>query len=316
MSGRVLSFEPPASRSGSFLALELLPGRVQGALIDPTGRFRARRELTFDPSAPRAEILAEVDRVATGLARGSALGGCVISAGGVLDTARGTMVQVVDMPSLEGCAIAEHLRALVHAPTVLEHRARLQVQGDHYFGPGQGEETFASVATGDTLGVGILYQGMILAPDGGRSGAHMTVASGQITCSCGKRGCWRTIATTAWLREQAEGLGVLEHDLAAWERRATWDPRAAVVVADYARNIAVGLANIQQLCMPGLFILHGEAACASDGFRATVLATLQDLSRTGGETEPRLATTSLGEDDSTLLGGVALLLHRGLPSIP
>lgn len=156
---------------------------------------------------------------------------------------------------------------------------------------------------------------MILAPDGGRSGAHMTVASGQIACSCGKRGCWRTIATTAWLREQAETLGFPEHDLPAWERRAAQDPRAAAVVTEYARNIAVGLANIQQLCMPGLFILHGEAAQASDGFRDTILDTLRDLSCTGGEIEPRLVTTSLVEDDATLLGGVALLLHRGLPSI-
>lgn len=315
MSGRVLSFEPPASREGSFLALELLPGRVQGALIDPGGRFRARRELRFDAGAPRAEILAEVDRVAAGLARGSRLGGCVLSAGGVLDTGGGRMVQVADMPSLEGCAIAEHVRELVGAPTLLEHRARLQVQGDRYFGAGQGEETFASVSTGDTLGVGILYQGTILAPDGGRSGAHMTVAGGGISCSCGKYGCWRTIATTAWLRSRAEQLDRDERDLTGLERAAREDPRAAALVAEYAQNIAVGLANIQQLCMPGLFILHGEAAQASDGFRATIQETLRDLSRTGGETEPRLVTTSLGADDSTLLGGVALLLHRGLPSI-
>jgi len=315
MTGRVLSFAPPASRDGSYLALELLPGRVQGALIDPGGRFRARRERRFDPAASRREILAEVDRVATGLARTSSLGGCVVSAGGVLDTAGGRMVQVVDMPSLEGCAIVEHLRALVDAPTLLEHRARLQVQGDHYFGAGQGEETFASVATGDTLGVGILYQGRILAPDGGRSGAHMTVAGGERDCSCGKQGCWRTIATTAWLRERAGALDLPAQDLADWERCAAEDPRAAVVVAEYARNIAVGLANIQQLCMPGLFILHGEAAQASEGFRERILETLQDLSRTGSETEPRLVTTALVEDDSTLLGGVALLLHRGLPSI-
>ncbi|MBP2381314.1 ROK family protein [Brachybacterium sacelli] len=314
MSGRVLSFEPPASREGSFLALELLPGRVHGALIDPSGRFRARRELTFDPSGSREEIMAGLDRVATGLARSSRLGGCVLSAGGVLDTARGRMVQVVDMPALEGCAVADHLSALVDAPALLEHRARLQVHGDHYFGAGQGEETFASVATGGTLGVGILYQGMILAPDGGRSGAHMTVASRQLECSCGKYGCWRTIATTAWLRQQGRELGMIENDLASWERRAVEDPRAAAVVGEYAENLALGLANIQQLCMPGLFILHGEAARASAGFRERILATLRDLSRTGGETEPRLATTTIVGDDATLLGGVALLLQRGVPS--
>lgn len=314
MSGRILAFEPPASRHGSFLALELLPGRVHGALIDPSGWLRSRRATTFDPSASRHEIVARIDRVTTELARGAVLGGCVLSAGGVLDTAAGRMVEVVDMPVLEGFAIADHLREVTGAPTLLEHRARLQVHGDHYFGAGQGEETFASVSTGDTLGVGILYQGTILAPDGGRSGAHMTVANGQGGCSCGKRGCWRTIATTAWLRERADALGLPDHDLAAWERRAAQEPRAAKVVAEYAENIAVGLANIQQLCMPGLFILHGEAAHASVGFRDRIVSTMRELSRTGGESVPRLATNTVNEDESTLLGGVALLLHRGFTS--
>ncbi|WP_152354251.1 ROK family protein [Brachybacterium subflavum] len=316
MTARVLPFEPPASREGAFLALELLPGRVQGALIDATGRFRTRRELAFDPSAGREQILAHVDRVALGLARGSALSGCVISAGGVLDTAGGRMLQVVDMPSLEGCEIGSRLRELVGAPTLLEHRARLQVHGDHYFGAGQGEETFASVATGSTLGVGILYRGTILAPDGGRSGAHMTVARGQLTCSCGKQGCWRTIATTAWLEACGEELGIPATGLADWEQCAAEDPRAAAVVGEYADNIAVGLANIQQLCTPGLFVLHGEAAQASEGFRARILATLRDLSRTGGETQPRLRTNVTPEDDATLLGGVAYLLHRGIVPAP
>jgi len=314
MSGRVLAFEPPASRHGSFLALELLPGRVHGALIDPSGWFRSRRAVSFDPTAARHEIVGTIDRVTGELARGAVLGGCVLSAGGVLDTATGRMVEVVDMPVLEGFAISDHLREVTGAPTLLEHRARLQVHGDHYFGAGQGEETFASVSTGDTLGVGILYQGTILAPDGGRSGAHMTVANGQGSCSCGKSGCWRTIATTAWLRERAEELGMPERNLADWERRAAYDPRAAAAVAEYAENIAVGLANIQQLCMPGLFILHGEAARATAGFRERIVATMRELSRTGGESMPRLATNTVDEDESTLLGGVALLLHRGFPT--
>src|SRR5699024_7616812 len=181
-----------------------------------------------------------------------------------------------------------------------------------YFGAGQGEETFASVATGDTLGVGILYQGAILAPDGGRSGAHMTVAKGQDRCSCGKRGCWRTIATTAWLRERARELGRAEPDLAAWEAAGARDPQARGVVSEYAANIAMGLANIQQLCMPGLFVLHGEAARASQGFRDRILTTMRELSRTGGESAPRLERSTVDDDDATLLGGVALLLHRGI----
>ena len=74
------------------------------------------------------------------------------------------------------------------------------------------------------------------------------------------------------------------------------------------------MANIQQLCMPGLFILHGEAARATAGFRERIVATMRELSRTGGESMPRLATNTVDEDESTLLGGVALLLHRGFPT--
>src|SRR5699024_12877669 len=71
---------------------------------------------------------------------------------------------------------------------------------------------------------------------------------------------------------------------------------------------------IQQLCMPGLFILHGEAARATAGFRDRIVSTMRQLSRTGGESMPRLATNTVDEDESTLLGGVALLLHRGFPA--
>src|SRR5690625_6019487 len=110
MSGRVLAFEPPASRHGSFLALELLPGRVHGALIDPSGWFRSRRAVSCDPTAARHEIVAMIDRVTGELASGAVLGGCVLSAGGVLDTAAVRMVEVVDMPVLEGVAISDHLR--------------------------------------------------------------------------------------------------------------------------------------------------------------------------------------------------------------
>lgn len=308
--GAVVRRLPNADGEASLLAVEMLPGQVQAATVAATGRVTTRHRINFDPAAERPEIFASLLAAALRASGASRVTACAIAAGGVLDTAAGSFVEVVDMPALQGFPIAPALAEALGVPTLLEHRARLQVHGDHYFGPGQGHQTFASVSTGSTLGVGILYQGNILAPDGGRSGAHMTV-TGELLCSCGKRGCWRTVATTSWLRDSCETAGLGRLDLTEAEVQARTNPVAARLVAEYAENLAAGLANIQQLCTPGLFILHGEAATASQAFRDRILQRLRELSRTPGR-QPTLRAAEVTEDDVALLGAAALLVHRGV----
>ncbi|MEU9953349.1 ROK family protein, partial [Streptomyces sp. NPDC047939] len=205
-----------------------------------------------------------------------------------------------------GYPVADRLAELAGAPVRIEHRARVQVLGDRWFGAGRGRRSFASVATGEVLGVGILYEGEVLAPAGGRSGAHMTVTASGELCTCGRRGCWKTVATTRWLRERAAEQGFAPEAATLAALTASGTPAAADLVARYAENLVLGLATVQQLFACGLFVLHGEALDGGEPFRALVESRLRADALGGGE----VPTVVLGEaaDTGALLGAAGLVL--------
>ncbi|MFI6345491.1 ROK family protein [Streptomyces sp. NPDC050560] len=288
-------------------AVELVPGRVRAAVLSVSGRVVERAEASYDPAAPgAADVDAALARAALVFA-GHEPAGVGVAAAGLVDPAAGLIIEVNDVPALHGYPVTARLAALTGAPVRVEHRARLQVLGDRWFGPGRGRTTFASVSTGEVLGVGILYRGEVLAPVGGRSGAHMTVSASGERCTCGNRGCWKTVATTRWLRARAADAG-LGTAATLGGLVARGDARARDLVAEYAENLALGLVNVQQLFAPGLFVLHGEAREGGERFRALIERRLRaDVAAAGAE-EPRVLVSDAAVDDVALLGGAGLVL--------
>lgn len=308
---------PPAPRP-ALGAVEVLPGVVRAALVSRTGELLHRTETAFDANGPRGCVDSALREAAQACfaAPGRTPAGIGVAAAGLVDPVTGTVLECNDVPALHGYPVADVLRELVGVPVHVEHRARLQVLGDRWFGAGRGRRTFASVSTGEVLGVGILYDGAVLAPHGGRSGAHMTVAASGERCTCGARGCWKTMATTRWLRERARSAGLTGveslADLADLADRADvadrTDSVALSIVEEYADNLALGLVNVQQLFAPGLFVLHGEARAGGERFRARIEERLRRDTAWSTAEPPRALLGEVGPDDVALLGGAGLVL--------
>ncbi|MFD0135877.1 ROK family protein [Streptomyces sp. NPDC127159] len=288
-------------------AVELVPGRVRAAVLSMAGRILERIETSYDAaSATPADIDTALTETAVIFAAHE-LTGIGVAAAGLVDPLTGLILEVNDVPGLHGYPVTERLGELTGASVRVEHRARLQVLGDRWFGAGRGRRTFASVSTGQVLGVGVLYDGEVLAPPGGRSGAHMTVSASGERCTCGNRGCWKTVATTGWLRARAHTAGLGDGaSLASLVSRG--DEPAGRIVQEYAQNLALGLVNVQQLFAPGLFILHGEAREGGEGFRTVVEQRLRDAVAFAGAEQPRVLVSEAAVDDVALLGGAGLVL--------
>lgn len=305
----------PGVRHPLLGAIEILPGHVESALIDSSGRVVARESGSYPSDTGLSDITQAIVATVSRCFGQTKPRGIGVAAGGLIDAQTGTISEMNDVPALHGFPIAEFISSKFAADTFVEHRARLQVLGDRWFGWGRGESSFASVSTGETLGVGILYQGKVLAPNGGRSGAHMTVAVGGEKCSCGELGCWKTLATAHWFRRRAAELG-FEPDVSLAEvARAAESGTtvAAGLIQHYAENVSLGLVNIQQLCAPGLFILHGEAKEGGELFRAAIEDRLRAVdSWTSSPQPPRVQIARIADDDVALLGGAALVLSEGL----
>jgi len=302
--------EPVAPRAPRRLgAVELVPGRIRAAVLDMSGAVLARTETGYDAAtALPADLDAALARAAEVFA-GGVPQGIGVAAAGLVDPGAGLITEVNDVPGLRGYPVAERLRALTGVPVRVEHHARLQVLGDRWFGPGRGRRTFASVSTGEVLGVGLLYDGQVLAPPGGRSGAHMTVSASGERCTCGGRGCWKTVATTRWLRARARAAG-LGDETSLGTLVAREDDTARQVLAEYAENVALGLVNIQQLFAPGLFVLHGEAREGGERFRGLIEERLRSDVAWDGAERPRVVVSTAAVDDVALLGGAGLVLSQ------
>ncbi|WP_247204754.1 MULTISPECIES: ROK family protein [unclassified Streptomyces] len=290
-------------------AVELVPGRVGAAVLSMAGRILDRTESSYDAATATPADIDMALAAAAGVFAGYELQGIGVAAAGLVDPVTGLIMEVNDAPGLHGYPVTERLGALTGASVRVEHRARLQVLGDRWFGAGRGRRTFASVSTGEVLGVGLLYDGEVMAPPGGRSGAHMTVSASGERCTCGNRGCWKTVATTGWLRARARAVGLGgQTSLEALVNRG--DALAGQVVEEYAHNLALGLVNVQQLFAPGLFILHGEAREGGERFRTVVEERLRDAVAFSGAEQPRVLVGTAAVDDVALLGGAGLVVSH------
>ncbi|WP_188283700.1 ROK family protein [Streptomyces sp. CBMA29] len=294
-------------------AVELVPGRVRAAVLTMSGAVLRRAEASYDAATALPADIDAALALAAEVFAGYHPVGVGVAAAGIVDPGAGLITEVNDVPALHGYPVTARLAALTGAPVRVEHRARLQVLGDRWFGAGRGRRTFASVSTGEVLGVGILYDGGVLAPAGGRSGAHMTVSASGEACTCGGRGCWKTVATTRWLRERARAAGLGDGaTLAALVERD--DEAARRTVEEYAENVALGLVNVQHLFAPGLFVLHGEAREGGERFRTLIEERLRsDVAAAGasaGAELPQVLVSGAAVDDVALLGGAGLVLSH------
>lgn len=310
---RPLWFSP---QSRPICGVQLMPDQVRSCLVTLEGRIDAEHVEPLpaspaDPSAITERLLACVDRTLAAAKRSPL--GLGVAVGGMVDTNRRTIIAVNLAPVLAGYPLGEILTRRFALPVQIDHHPRALLVGDRWFGKGRGMRSFAVVYTGEVLGGalhldGHLYRG--LSGAGGELGHTFVQVDGDV-CYCGRRGCWETIATLGWLRRQARAAGLPDAD-AIDSRRLVGHveaglPGAAELLDTYARNVAVGIANLQQTVAPNFFILHGDVVGGGPPMVDAIAAHVRRLvpSRPGGEVSFETGDT---EDRAALLGAAGLVL--------
>ncbi|WP_031469993.1 ROK family transcriptional regulator [Sciscionella sediminilitoris] len=309
-----------AENAPPIASAHLLPGTVEAALISAGGTLLAHTRREYDVRVPGGtpalealtEALTEIR--AAGSTEPMGIG---VAIGGMVDTDSGSIVHIALAPALDGLPVAEHLRTTLGLPTWIDVHPRVQALGDRWFGQGRGRSGFASLYTGEALGVGLVIGGSVHRGPGGTGGevGHTTVDLHGKPCHCGRTGCWETIATHTWLRTEAleKGLpGAATLTAGPLARLAARDhPHAAELLDEYARNLAIGMANLHQTFAPGLFILHGDAVAAGETLRGRIEHHLHRGIPPHPAGPPQVAFTNL-DDHATLLGAAGLVLSHTL----
>ncbi|ODT14231.1 MAG: sugar kinase [Kaistia sp. SCN 65-12] len=312
---RPLWFSPDARPICGML---LMPDAVHTCLVTLEGTLSALESERFPAERPQiADVRSAIERCTArtlSAARREPLG-IGVAVGGMVDTDSGTVIAVNLAPVLNGFELGDMLTKRFRLPALLDHHPRALLVGDRWFGKGRGQQTFAAVYTGEVLG-GALYLGGHLyrgqSGAGGELGHTFVQVDGEL-CSCGRRGCWETIATLGWLRRQARAIGIDDPETIDSRRLValtrTGAPGAAELLDLYARNVAVGIANLQQTVAPNLYVLHGDVVGGGEFMVKAIAGHVRALvpSRSGGEISFAIGET---EDRAALLGAAGLVLSE------
>lgn len=314
---RPLYFNPDAPMLGAVL---LLPGSIQTCLVSLTGEISAHRRAVFDPNGNVDAFVATMKETL-----GKTLSeakqppfGIGVAAGGMIDSDNGVIVAVNLAPVLSGLPLVGILRDHFGLQVVIDHHPRALLVGDRWFGPGRGQQNFAAIYTGEVLGGAFYMDGKVyrgLAGSGGELG-HTIVQIDGLRCNCGKRGCWETLGTLSWLRAEAAAAGIdapLDIDCARLVRLARDGSAAARDLLDrYARNIAIGIANLQQTLSLNAYILHGDAATGGAMIADLVRRHVEDFVMMRPNQEISILVNGKGEGHTALRGAAGLVVSDHL----
>ena len=312
---RPLRFSPQARPICGVL---LMPGSIRSCLVTLEGEVSAERgeRLPTDTSQPAEMVKTIVSCIGTTLAAGRRQPlGIGVAVGGMVDTDRRLIVRVNLVPTLNGVSLGDELTQHFGLSVVLDHHPRALLVGDRWFGQGRGVRNFAVVYTGEVLGGALYLDGHLHRGPAGAGGelGHTFVQVDGDLCRCGRRGCWDTIATLSWLRREARAASLPDPDAISARHlvqlAAAGVPGAADLLDRYARNIAIGIANLQQTVAPNFFILHGDVVSGGDRMIDAIFRHARRLVpwRPGGE-----ITFATGEpgDRAALLGAAGLVLSE------
>lgn len=294
-------------------ALLLLPTGARAALVDAAGTVQASATIRLRPRrADHDAVTQELIGLLREVTAGTPLKGIGVAVGGMVDTETGEIVRFDLSPALNGLPVGRLVSEALGAPAFVDNDSRAQVLGDLLFGAGRAEESFASVYIGEGIGAGFILDGALHRGSRGAGGevGHTTVDRGGELCRCGLRGCWETIATARWLRSEAAARGLPGRMTSARLVKLTDQP-AQALLAEYAANIGLGLANLQQTLGPGLFVVHGEPVSGGELLRELIEKSMIERSFAHPGGLPRVLFAD-ADDYAAVRGAAAVVLSRTL----
>jgi predicted NBD/HSP70 family sugar kinase len=305
-----------AEDAAPICAVLLMHDSVQCCLVSLNGTITAEVKAAFPPDADAVETLARL--IFSSISQTLSLAhrpplGIGVAAGGMIDTDKGSIVAVNLAPLLAHFPLGEELTRRFGLTTRVDHHPRALLVGDRWFGVGRGKRNFAVIYTGDVLGGALFLDGHLYRGRAGAGGelGHTFVAVDGAICRCGRRGCWETIATLGWLRREAAQLGLASAaEMDSRRLAALVEGGAAAELLDrYARNVAVGIANLQQTMAPNFIVLHGDVVGGGPRSLTAITKHVRDLVpwRPGGDIE--LVMGDL-EDRAALRGAAGLVLSE------
>ncbi|MFG1624400.1 ROK family protein [Kribbella sp. NPDC049227] len=284
--GRPVSPLTVVRESVSLIGLKVTPTSLIGVTTDFTAGILTVRHKRLEDTTPERVIdqLADLSReLITSLKTGEAMAGPLVGIGvavsGDVDAAHGV---VRDSPFMgwRDVPVAELMGQRLRVPVVVTNDVRALTVAEHWFGVGVDADSFAVVTIGSGIGCGLYINGEVVSGAYGVSGelGHLPLAPGDLVCTCGRRGCVETVASSdAILARTRETTGRADLDLAGAIKLAHEGDEHAREAFDRAGEvIGAALAAMVNLVGPELVVIAGEGVAEYDLYEERLRRTFAE----------------------------------------
>jgi predicted NBD/HSP70 family sugar kinase len=269
--GRPVSPLTVVRNSVSVIGLKVTPTALIGVTTDFTAGIRAVRHQQLDDTSPAVVIeqLADLAKelIKSGQPGTGPLIGVGVAVSGDVDARHG-VVRHSPLMGWRDVTVADQLAKRLKVPVVVTNDVRALTVAEHWFGVGVDADSFAVVTIGSGIGCGLYINGEVVSGAYGVSGelGHLPLAPGELVCTCGRRGCVETVASSdAILTRTRETTGRPDLDLAGAIKLAHEGDEHAREAFDRAGEvIGAALAAMVNLVGPELVVIAGEGVAEYD----------------------------------------------------
>jgi len=291
------------------IGLDIGGTKVLGVVLDARGRVVAEHRV----ASPVVGLDPLVDACVTVVERLTAPGTPIgVGVAGLVDP-DGRLKYAPNIPGVRDAPLRDALAAATGRAVVVDNDANVAALGEVTFGAARRARHALMVTLGTGIGGGIILDGAIYRGAHGFAAeiGHMTVERDGPLCSCGERGHWEAIASgnalgrmARELVETGRGAAILElagtldevsgEEVGVAAARGDGDARA--LLARYADNVAIGLANLANILDPERIVISGGLVTLGPLlFEPLLVAFAARLEATEHRAEVPIVPAQLGE---------------------
>ncbi|MFZ3172139.1 MAG: ROK family protein [Carboxydocellales bacterium] len=298
---------------------------IKAALFDLQGNLLTKAKLpTQAEDSPKA-IVERIAIMARSLLEEADLTvpellGLGIGVPGNHDFATGT---VLHSPNLNwhNVPVKAMLESLLPTRIFLDNDANAAALGELWQGAGQGVRHMVMITVGTGIGGGLILNGSVYRGASGSAGeiGHTILMEGGPRCNCGVKGHLEALTSAPWMVRRlrvalaqgeqsslADLVDLEAHDI--FQAAQAGDPLARQVVADTAKYLGMGLANLVNILNPELIIIGGGVSAAGSLLLDPVREHIQQLALEVPAAKVRVVIAKLG-NDAGCYGAAALVLE-------
>lgn len=296
------------------LGIDLGGTKLHVALADLSGEIVAE---VVEPTAPEGgiQVVEQIGRVAdqlierAGIARSRLLGG-VVGSPGVVDPVSGAIVIAPNIPAFDSFDVQGALQQRLGIEVTIENDVNLAAVGEHWRGNSRNARTFAFIAMGTGIGMGLFADGHLVRGARGAAGeiAYLPLGGDPYDARGFRLGTLETAICSAAITERYAGHGGAAGSTVReiFDRLASDEP-ARRTIDEVARIIAIAILAVQSVLDPDVVVMGGSIGARPE-LTTQVAAQLARCMR-----EPVPVEISALGSRATLIGAIGSaidMVHR------